>query len=100
MSDEQEVEQAQDLEQAIDSAAQMAGFEDPKVEFVEKEMEFTDQLMLDMMSKAVSWLPERTFEASPSLADKMIATLEAELEMLRVFNDPGNVYAMCFCEVD
>ena len=56
--------------------------------------------MLDMMSKAVSWLPERTFNPSPSLADQMIATVEAELEMLQVFNDPGNVYAMCFCEVD
>lgn len=94
------VDKLGDLDQAIDSAIQLAGLDDPEIQVIEPEVDFTDQLLVEMMSQAGAWLPRAETTGTPTLADHMLGSLKAEVEALGEFNDPHGVYAMCFCAVD
>ena len=94
------VDKLGDLDQAIDSAIQLAGLDDPRIELIEPEIDFTDQMLIDMMSQASTRLARSKAGGTPSLADRMLASLKAEVEALEDFNDPRGVYAMCFCTLE
>ena len=94
------VDKLGDLDQAIDSAIQLAGLDDPRIELIEPEIDFTDQRLIDMMSQASTRLARSKAGGTPSLADRMLASLKAEVEALEDFNDPRGVYAMCFCTLE
>lgn len=99
------VDQLGELSDAIASAAAMAELgDDPTVEFIENELDFTDQLLLDILAQASVWMPEAWTPAArsgaPSIADHVIDRFEDELEFLSQFNDPHHAYARCFCEAE
>lgn len=94
------VDQLGDLEDAIASAAALAGLENPPVITMEKELDFSEQFLLDMMSHAVVKLDAYTSDPAPNLADELLDIVGQHYEMLTQFDDPRGVYAHCFCEVE
>jgi protease IV len=99
------VDQLGGLDEAIASAAALAELGDKyAVRFVEKEIDFGDQLMLQLLTKAGVWLgrddgssrlPQR-----PLLRDSLFDFVRRQAETLAVLDDPAGMYALCLCEVD
>lgn len=82
------------LEDAIAGAAEKAGLGDKyRVRYIEKELGFSERLLLSMMSRA-GRLPVRRSPVAEMLAD-----LDQQLRPFAGLRDPGNRYALCFCEV-
>ncbi len=93
------------LDDAISSAAAMAELgDDYGVRFIKKELDLTDQLMLDLLTRASAWigrddgssrLPRR-----PLMRDSFFDFLHRQAETLAILDDPAGIYALCMCEVD
>ena len=93
------------LEDAIASAAALAELgDDYAVRFVEKELELSEQLMADILSSATDAFGPFEIEGltrpKSGLEARFMDTLEQHRDMLALFDDPMNVYAHCFCEVE
>ncbi|MEM6794259.1 MAG: signal peptide peptidase SppA [Acidobacteriota bacterium] len=100
------VDQLGDLDEAVASAAALAGLEgDYAVRVVEKELEFKDRILVEMLGAARSIFGPIDFasalglERSP-VEQKLYAAVEEQLDMLTRWNDPMGVYAHCLCEVE
>jgi len=102
------VDQLGDLDDAIAAAAALAELEEPAVRFVEPELSFSEQLMIDLMSRARSWAGSaegrrrslRTRIPGASFRDSLFGYLERQAELLARFDDPAGLYAACLCEVE
>lgn len=94
------VDQLGTLEDAIASAKNLAGLESAEVVTMEKELEWSEAMMLNMVSRAAVWLAPYSSQPAPSLADELFSTIERHAEMLSQFDDPNGVYAHCMCEVE
>ncbi len=96
------VDQLGGLEDAIASAATMAELgDDYRVNFLEKELEFKDQMMVDMLSWTAGWYqPEARQAFRPRLGELVADYLQKQTEMLLQFDDPHGIYAHCLCEVE
>jgi protease-4 len=90
------VDELGDLNDAIISAATLAGISDYKVDYRRKKLSFLEQAMMEIngnISAAVtaagldSWLPE-------SLQKQMVKVLEP-LEVLNTLTDPNGIYLYC-----
>lgn len=86
---------------ALDAAASLADLEeDYPVRFMEKELDYTDQLLLEMFSKAgaVLKLDERALPRRTllSLVEDLVGD---ELAPLQKGSDPMGLWAHCLCEV-
>jgi protease-4 len=90
------VDELGDLNDAIKSAATLAGISDYKVDYRRKKLSFLEQAMMEIngnISAAVtaagldSWLPE-------SLQKQMVKVLEP-LEILNTLTDPNGIYLYC-----
>jgi len=87
------------LDQAITSAARLAKLEDYRVKYVEKKLEFTERLLLDLLAKSSRTLgPSSRALASRSPHQKLLGALADQLRRLEEFNDPHGVYAHCLCD--
>ncbi len=88
------------LQDAIQDAASKANVNDFELVWVEQQLTFTEQLMVDMMAKAASYID---FNGGGSLAiiQKLLQPYQAELNML-LQQKPGQVLEMahCFCDLD
>lgn len=88
------------LDGAIAAAARLAELgEDPSVRYIEKELSFSDQLMVDLFSTAAGFgvrLPG--MERSPYLG--RIEELASRADPLARIEDPRGLLAHCLCEVD
>lgn len=96
------VDQLGDLDGAIASAAKLAKLgDDYGVRILEEELDFSDQLVVEMLSRAASWLGPRlhTRHRGATLQQLRDHLLE-QVELLSQLNDPAGVYAHCLCEVD
>ncbi len=97
------VDKLGDLEEAIASAASLAELGDEyTVRYEEEELDFTDQLMVDMLSHAsVRLAPAlQSRQRQPALVREMLGWVERQSELLAQFDDPRGVYAHCLCEVE
>ncbi len=86
------------LEDAIASAAELAGLGDRyAVSYVEKEMDFQQQLVSQLMSKAVA--QEAVFH-NRSPVQEMLQQLESVVDEIGRFNDPNHLYYWSTVDTD
>ncbi|MEM1178861.1 MAG: signal peptide peptidase SppA [Acidobacteriota bacterium] len=98
-----------DIDEAVASAAKLADLgEDYAVKEVTKELEFKDQLLIELMSKAHATFGPidlgRFFgidtRAKSGLSQQVIDIVDEQVEFLNQWNDPRGIYAHCLCEVE
>ncbi len=82
------------LEDAIEAAAAKAELGDKySVRYLEKALGFRERLLMSMLSFS-GRLPK---QQGP--LQRVVRDLDAQLQELARITDPGNRYALCFCEV-
>jgi protease-4 len=89
------------LEEAIESAAELAGLaaDAYTLEYVEPQLTFAERLVLELTAKGAA--VARRFVAEPNWPQVVTRTLESALEPLAFvdrLNDPRGIYAFCFCD--
>ena len=89
-----------ELDQAIGSAAKLAGLETYSVRYIEKELDWSDRVLIDLMKSTATWTASWLPDHSPGPWPNLRAVLEKEWDTLTRFNDPRGIYAYCFCEVE
>ncbi|WMS88015.1 signal peptide peptidase SppA [Pleionea litopenaei] len=91
------------LNDAIKSAAKLANLEESKYDIwkVKRELTEKEQLLKDLFNATVAESPEliESFK-SDTPVDALILDLKAEMEKVKVFNDPHHAYVHCNCEID
>jgi protease-4 len=89
------------FEDATKAAARRAKLTDYDVEFMQPELSWAEQLVLQMKTRTVRALVS-TDERSRPLAEvaARFDPLRREVERLSRFTEPNKVYAYCFCEAD
>jgi protease-4 len=87
------------LNDAVDSAATLAGVHDDyRVEFIEREPSFRQAIAMQLAHRAAAWFQHSALvERSPLLATA--DRLQRELARLVRWNDPRGLYYQCLCEV-
>ena len=104
-SDAQErglVDQLGDLDDAIFSAAELAGLVEDSydIQYIEPELGLSERLLLELFSAAAPAITALGFEPSlPSALTKLIDAASEPLAFFEQFNDPRGIYAYCFCDV-
>jgi protease-4 len=94
------VDKLGDLDQALASAAELAGLAEGqyRIDYVEPELDFAARLALQF---AGAWTPlVRVFAPTATLPPQLQAVmsqLAEPLHLLESFNDPRGLYAYCFC---
>ncbi len=96
------VDELGSLEQAIAAAAELAGLgEDYAVRYLEPALDLGDQMMLDLLTRAADWFGETSRAIRrPAPQNTFYDFLRRQSEMLGSLDDPGGLYALCFCEVE
>lgn len=89
------------LEDAIASAAKLAEIgDDYRVDYLERELEFKDQLMVELMTWSADWYQPEIRQASRPRLGKLVADyIHDQAETMLQFDDPHGIYAHCMCEV-
>lgn len=88
-----------DLDDAISAAAELAELgDDYTVSYVEKELDFKQKLMRDLMARATGSDGEDLIAPSPAAG--LLAGIEAAVGEIAAFNDPNHVYAWSTIETD
>ena len=82
------------LDEALAAAKTLAGLKKVEVQLMEEELDFSDRMLIEMMSAAVDLGGPRTLRKYPWLA-----WITEQSEMLSEFNDPRGVYAHCLCGI-
>jgi protease-4 len=90
------------LDDALGSAAKLADLgEDYTVRFVEKELDFKEKLVADLLSGAARIVGGDSPPVLPVTPHQRVVRLIArQMEILETFNDPTGVYAYSFIEID
>lgn len=91
------------LDQAIESAAGLAGLaeDDYEVEFVRRELSFAERLLMQyarLLGLLLSFSDSGDGRAL-ELLQNLTGTLSDELAFLDVWNDPRGIYYHCLCEI-
>jgi protease-4 len=89
------------FDDATKAAARRAKLTDYEIEFMEPELSWAQELVLQMKSRAVKVLVSSGDLAPSPLARvaRQFDPLSREVERLSRFTEPNRVYAYCFCEV-
>lgn len=91
------------LDEAIASAAEKANLEKYDVAYVERPLDLTDQLLIDLLSSSaghrVATLLGRA-RSLPPLVEAFGDLVAKQLASVARLRDPRGVYAYCFCTVD
>ena len=97
------VDQIGDLEDAVSSAAEMAGLgaDEYVVSVVERELTFNEELVLQFLGKISGTLnllgigyPDYGYFG---MAGKLVRQFDREFSWLKRLNDPRGIYYHCFC---
>lgn len=94
------IDELGDLEDAVSAAAELAGVDVYRIDYLEKEVSQWDQFIREFQSDlgARIGLDQEVKELSP--AQKLFGEVSRELQPLTDFNDPHHVYVVCEeCEV-
>ena len=88
------------LQDAIASAAGMAGLgDDYKVTYMEKELSFSERLLVQMFSGAARAVGPVRWSGNELTLGAALDGIRREIESLVRLNDPRNTYYHCFCDV-
>jgi len=90
------------LNDAIASAAELAGLDDYDVLEVKRELSENEKLLKNLFNqtKFVDLVQEREIKlAKPNLKSQIISQFNQVLTSLEQWNDPNSAYANCFCSV-
>jgi len=96
------VDRIGDLDDAIASAAELAGLAEDEYEirYLEDELELAEQIVLEFVRSASPVLSALRLGPEFSPAFLRLLTIAAEpFKWVDALNDPKNLYAYCFCEV-
>ena len=87
------------LNDAIAAAAELADLgENYEVSYIEKEMEFKDRLLKELMAKAIQVAaPE---PVSQTVLDEVLNEVRSAAAAVGEMNDPNHVYSMSMIETD
>ena len=90
------------FDDATKAAARRAKLTDYEVEFIEPELSWAQELVLQMKTRAVRALFSTDAQASNPLAQvaRRFDPLAREVATLSRFTQPNHVYAYCFCRAD
>ena len=89
------------LDDAIELAAELAEMDDYGTVLVEKELDATEQLVVELLSTASVRELLARIEARPaSPLEELSEMVERVLEPLALFNDPRGAYSHCFCTME
>ena len=97
------VDQLGSFDEAVKAAARRAKLTDYELEFVEPELSWAQELVLQLKSRAVKTVVAAVMdEKSAALARvaQRLDPLTREVERLSRFTEPNKVYAYCFCGAD
>ena len=88
-----------DLDDAVAAAAELAELgDDYAVSFIEKEEEFKDKMIREMLAEAMHVAGQDLPEASPF--DEMLIRIERAAADFAALNDPNHAYALSNIETD
>ncbi len=96
------VDELGDLDDAIASAALLAGLEEDaySIEYFEPPLNFFDRFLLNMMRMASPAIAALGYEAHmPRALAVLLEAASEPLAFVEQFNDPRGIYAYCFCDV-
>ncbi|WP_016955756.1 signal peptide peptidase SppA [Catenovulum agarivorans] len=82
------------LDDAIASAATLAGIEDYKTQLIEIELTPQQQMLKELLGQVSSWIDEPTEQSPYVLQPEILKTLK-EIKQIAQWNDPNGVYAFC-----
>ncbi|MEP1742007.1 MAG: signal peptide peptidase SppA [Kangiellaceae bacterium] len=91
------------LDDAIKSAAKLAGLEDYDVLNVKRTLSENEKFLKELFNQAeITELMQdkQVKNFKPSLQGKVIQQVSETFQMLTSWNDPNNAYATCFCEIN
>ena len=89
------------LDEAIASAAELAELgDDYSVEYVEKELDWKDKIVADLLTRVAGYLQANEDPARPSFESRALGAMREFADSLSGFNDPNGMYAYCFCEAE
>lgn len=96
------VDRIGNLNDAVASAAELAGLAENEYEtrYIEKELDLAEQIALELVHVATPVLS--ALRIGPALSPEFQRLLEVAAEPFRwidALNDPKNLYAYCFCDV-
>jgi protease-4 len=94
------VDQLGSFDDAVHSAARRAKLTDYEVEFVEPELTWAQELVLQLKSRAVKAVLSAAIDdktAALARVAQKFDPLTREVERLSRFTEPNKVYAYCFC---
>jgi protease-4 len=88
-----------DLGDAIAAAAEMAELgDDYEVSYIEKELEFKDRILKELLAQTVNIAGSDSVSESPF--DEMLGQIEQTAAWLATLNDPNHAYALSMIETD
>jgi len=85
------VDELGNIEQAVDSAARLAGIDDFSVWYLQPTVTFEERLLRRLMATISSALPQ----LGDSLLTQAVSRLAHELDIINQLNDPRNTYLIC-----
>jgi protease IV len=94
------VDQLGSFDDAVRSAARHAKLTDYELEFVEPELSWAQELVLQMKSRAIKALLSTGIDDQAATLARVAHKLDPltrEVERLSRFTEPNKVYAYCFC---
>ena len=89
------------LDQAVAGAAELAGLdEEHGVKYMQRELELSERIALELAQTAGDWIRWAGIGASPaSPLRRVIDVIDEELIVFDRFNDPKGMYYYCFCDI-
>jgi protease IV len=97
------VDQLGSFDEAVKAAARRAKLTDYEIQFVEPELSWAQELVLQLKSRAVKTVVAAVMdEKSAALARvaQRLDPLTREVQRLSRFTEPNKVYAYCFCGIE
>ena len=95
------VDELGDLDDAVASAAEIAGLESWDTQYVERILSPQEQFWKEFFGQALVWGAKMQFADNDSHLMKMVKNLLAETGTVTSLNDPRGVYTLCLqCKVD